>query len=408
MPGGAGSTLVLAGVGTAVLGSAVLGGIAADPTEPLAVIAPDTGRLGLTAIGKDAWVGSRVASHAKSGEQAASSCRAAEKRVICRERNNIVRDQRSKAGNAKMIEVRDLCKNYQGKAALSSVSFQVAKGEIVGFLGPNGAGKTTALRILAGFIEKSSGYVSIAGQSLDTDSHLAKAQIGYLPEAVPLYDEMRVAEYLLYRAELKGVPRSERRAEVLRVAKATDVLGRMHATIRTLSKGLKQRVGLADALLFAPSVLLLDEPTSGLDPNQLRQVRELLDGLRENHAILLSTHLLAEAEAVCDRALLLSNGKLAGEYALGKHAKGTADNELRVEFRTQGAALPDGIQQVPGTHSLRSEGDLHSVALDGACAPDDAAAAIATLCASQSVVLLHLAQRRTNLEETFARLTVQK
>jgi ABC-type multidrug transport system ATPase subunit len=242
-----------------------------------------------------------------------------------------------------LLAVSDLSKRYGDRLALDKVSFQIHRGEVVAFLGPNGAGKTTALRILAGYLPKSGGNVCIGGVSLDSDdAEQARGMVGYLPEAVPLHEEMHVVEFLRFRAELKASyresskrgRRSDTRDEVERVADLTRVSDRMHSTIGKLSKGYRQRVGLADAMLWSPPVLLLDEPTSGLDPNQLKQMREVLTQLATEHAILLSTHLLAEAEAVCTRALVLSHGRLAGDVAnLRGDAMTTANAKLTMQLK---------------------------------------------------------------------------
>jgi ABC-2 type transport system ATP-binding protein len=209
-----------------------------------------------------------------------------------------------------VIRVANLTKRYGAHLAVDDVSFQVGKGEVVGFLGPNGAGKSTTLRILAGFLGASSGTVVIAGHDVNTDALEARRSIGYMPEDVPLYPEMRVVEYLRFRAELKGVPRAKRRGHI------DDALGRANVTdvanksIGHLSKGYRQRVGLADALVAKPPIVVLDEPTAGLDPNQIREARALVRELGRDHTVVLSTHILSEVEACATRVLLLHRGKL--------------------------------------------------------------------------------------------------
>jgi ABC-2 type transport system ATP-binding protein len=214
-----------------------------------------------------------------------------------------------------MIEVSHLTKRYGWKVAVDDVSFSVKKGDVVGFLGPNGAGKSTTLRIISGFLGMTSGSVSIAGHDIVAEPMLAREAIGYMPEAVPLYLEMRVVEYLTFRAELKRVPRRVRRAQVdgaMEKAHVTDVSTTL---IGKLSKGYRQRVGLADALVAKPPLLILDEPTAGLDPNQIREVRALVKGLGEEHTVLLSTHILSEVESTCGRVIVIANGKLVAQGA---------------------------------------------------------------------------------------------
>src|ERR1700758_5636888 len=209
-----------------------------------------------------------------------------------------------------MIKVEKLTKRYAGNTAIKDLTFEVGQGEIMGFLGPNGAGKTTTMRILASFLPPTSGRVSIAGFDIFEQSLQARAHLGYMPENVPLYNDMRVTEYLDYRAALKGVPHrriGERVGDVKELCGLKDVERKL---ISTLSKGYRQRVGLADALLHEPDLLILDEPTIGLDPNQIRQVRQLIKNLGKQHTILLSTHILPEVEMTCSRVIIIHKGRI--------------------------------------------------------------------------------------------------
>ena len=212
-----------------------------------------------------------------------------------------------------VISVRHLVKRYGTHLAVDDVSFEVEKGEIVGFLGPNGAGKSTTLRILSGFLGPSSGVVKIAGHDIERDTFEARKAIGYMPEAVPLYPEMRVAEYLAFRAELKNVPRGNRRSWIDDAMEKAGVEDVATTLIGKLSKGYKQRVGLADALVARPPLLILDEPTAGLDPNQIREVRSVIRNLGDDHTVLLSTHILSEVEASCSKVILIAKGKLLAQ-----------------------------------------------------------------------------------------------
>ncbi|MBI4703561.1 MAG: ABC transporter ATP-binding protein [Deltaproteobacteria bacterium] len=224
-----------------------------------------------------------------------------------------------------MIEVERLSKSFGPVAALRDVSFHVARGGAVGFVGPNGAGKTTTLRILAGLVGASCGQVRIGGYDIVTQRTRARACMGYMAEGSPLYPEMRVVEYLRFRAELKGIGRRRRRAaiaEALAQAGADDVSG---VLIAHLSRGYRQRVGLADALLGSPALLILDEPTAGLDPNQICDVRRLVKEIAAEHTVLLSTHLLGEVEATCSRALVIAQGRLV--------AQGTIDELCQKQAR---------------------------------------------------------------------------
>ena len=209
-----------------------------------------------------------------------------------------------------MIEVEQLTKRYGAVEAVRGISFEVEKGAVVGFLGPNGAGKSTTLRILSGFLGATSGTVRIDGHDIAAERLEAVGKIGYMPETSPLYPEMRVGEYLRFRAELKGVRRKARASEVTRALEEASVADMADRAIGHLSRGYRQRVGLADALLGSPPLLILDEPTAGLDPNQIGEVRDLIRRLASQHTILLSTHILPEVEATCDRALVIHQGVL--------------------------------------------------------------------------------------------------
>src|SRR3982750_5016249 len=209
-----------------------------------------------------------------------------------------------------MIKVENLTKRYAGQTAIKDLTFEVGKGEIMGFLGPNGAGKTTTMRILASFMPPTSGSATIAGYGVFRQSLQARAHLGYMPENVPLYNEMRVTEYLNYRAALKGVPHrrvAERVGDVKELCGLKEVERQL---IGALSEGFRQRVGLADALVHEPDLLILDEPTSGLDPNQIRQVRDLIRNLGKQHTILLSTHILPEVEMTCSRVIIINRGRI--------------------------------------------------------------------------------------------------
>ncbi|MCC6899603.1 MAG: ATP-binding cassette domain-containing protein, partial [Polyangiaceae bacterium] len=223
-----------------------------------------------------------------------------------------------------------LTKDYGTVVAVRDVSFRVGKGEVVGFLGPNGAGKSTTMRILVGFLGATSGTVKVAGHDIVDDSLEARRAIGYMPESAPLYTEMRVREYLGFRAAVKKVARGERKTAVERAMSLAVVTEMADTVIGHLSKGYRQRVGLADALVANPPLLILDEPTAGLDPNQIREVRRLIRDLGESHTILLSTHILSEVEATCDRAIVIDRGRLVAEGTIA---------ELRARRRADGGVL---------------------------------------------------------------------
>ena len=215
-----------------------------------------------------------------------------------------------------MIKVSHLTKKYGGHLAVDDVSFTVEDGQIYGLLGPNGAGKSTIMNILTGYLSATSGQVTVAGHPLPEEADEAKACVGYLPEQPPLYPEMTVGEYLNFVAELKKVPRAQRKEQVLRAARRTGLEKVLPRLIRSLSKGYKQRVGIAQALLGSPKIIILDEPTVGLDPAQVIEMRKLIRELGKAHTVILSSHILSEVQAVCQQVLILSKGKLAASGTL--------------------------------------------------------------------------------------------
>ncbi len=232
-----------------------------------------------------------------------------------------------------MIEVKNLIKKYHDKAAVNDISFEVKQGEILGFLGPNGAGKTTTLRMLTCFVPPTAGTAKVADYDIFTQSLEVRKRIGYLPENLPLYPEMRVAEYLSYRARLKKVPRREIKKRVHEVMERCWITDHQRRIVGQLSKGYRQRVGLADVLVHNPPILFLDEPTVGLDPNQIRETRKLIRDLGKEHTIILSTHILPEVEMICDRVIIISHGKLVASdtpEALRKRLQGGMSVQMEV------------------------------------------------------------------------------
>ena len=255
-----------------------------------------------------------------------------------------------------MIAVENLTKKYAGVTAVDNLSFNVARGEICGFLGPNGAGKSTTMKILSCFMPATSGRVTVAGLDVFTQSEDVRKRIGYMPENNPLYPEMRVVEYLNYRAALKGVATSKRKArvdEVLERCSLTDVRRRI---VGQLSKGYRQRVGLADSLVHDPDLLILDEPPIGLDPNQIRQVRQLIKDLGKRHTILLSTHILPEVEMTCNRVIIINKGRIVASDTpenLTKLLEG--GGTVRVELRGDRAAIERELAALPGVKNIAVE-----------------------------------------------------
>lgn len=210
-----------------------------------------------------------------------------------------------------MLEVRQLTRLYGNFKAVDNVSFNIDKGEIVGLLGHNGAGKTTIMKMLSGYIESNQGSIKIDGIDLQLDPKTAQRNLGYLPENLPIYPEMSVADYLDYASEMKGIKGEEKIAEIKRVINATDIVPKLLSPISTLSRGYKQRVGVAQAILGSPKLLILDEPTNGLDPTQTQLIRALIRNLAKDATVILSTHIMQEVDALCDRVLIIRNGELA-------------------------------------------------------------------------------------------------
>jgi ABC-2 type transport system ATP-binding protein len=306
-----------------------------------------------------------------------------------------------------MIKVENLTKRYAGQTAIQDLSFEVGKGEIMGFLGPNGAGKSTTMRILSSFMPATSGRASIAGFDVFEQSLQARAHLGYMPESVPLYNDMRVTEYLNYRAALKSVPHrriAERVGDVKELCGLKEVEKKI---IGALSKGYRQRVGLADALVHEPDLLILDEPTSGLDPNQIRQVRDLIKNLGKQHTILLSTHILPEVEMTCSRVIIINRGRIEAcdtpENLLGRIR--TAGGVV-VEAKVGNDDGAEELKKIPGVRDVTasSEGDWEIFTLRVE-ANTDVREEVYQLANARHWTLRELSLRRATLEDVFVEIT---
>ncbi len=246
-----------------------------------------------------------------------------------------------------MIEVSNLTKKYGDHIAVDHLSFRVEKGQIYGFLGPNGAGKTTTMNILTGYLAATEGTVTIDGRDIQKEPEAAKRNIGYLPELPPLYTEMTVQEYLDFAAELKKVPKKERAKQIGEVMEMTQITDMKNRLIKNLSKGYRQRVGLAQAILGYPEVIILDEPTVGLDPKQIIEIRDLIRRLGENHTIILSSHILSEVSAVCDHIMIIAHGKLvASDSPDGLQRLMSGAMELKLMVKGDEKRLQEALAQV--------------------------------------------------------------
>jgi ABC-2 type transport system ATP-binding protein len=307
-----------------------------------------------------------------------------------------------------MIKVEHLTKRYAGFTAINDLSFEVEKGEIVGFLGPNGAGKSTTMRILSSYMPATSGCARIAGHDVFSDSMQARRHLGYMPENVPLYTDMRVNEYLKYRASLKEITGSRQRERVGDVKELCHLKEVENRIIGTLSKGYRQRVGLADALLHSPDLLILDEPTIGLDPNQIREVRDLIRNLAKHHTILLSTHILPEVEMTCSRVIIINQGRI--------EASDTPENLVH-SMRTAGTfhleakiGADDGaahLGALPGVKEVTVESEdgwsLFTLRTDSHADPREA---LWQLARDRRWTVRELSRRRATLEDVFVEMTL--
>ncbi|MFO0792513.1 MAG: ATP-binding cassette domain-containing protein [Candidatus Brocadiaceae bacterium] len=309
-----------------------------------------------------------------------------------------------------MIKVEHLSKRYAEVYAVNDISFEVHEGEILGLLGPNGAGKTTTMRILTCYMPATSGTATVAGYDVFRESIKVRREIGYLPENVPLYPEMRVKEYLSFRAKLKKLPYRERKtkiAECIEKCRITDVQNQI---IGTLSKGYRQRVGLADSLVHDPKILILDEPTIGLDPNQIRQVRQLIKELGEKHTILLSTHILPEVEMLCGRVIIVNKGKIvAMDTTSNLGSQFRAGDNIVLEIRGNGEKIKDALSNIKGVKKVvwQDNGSFSNFAVEaekGVDIRDDIFSSIV----KNNGIIREMKRASITLEEIFHHITTQE
>lgn len=308
-----------------------------------------------------------------------------------------------------MIEVKNLTKSYGPVLAVDNISFKVEAGEIVGFLGPNGAGKSTTLRILTCYQPATSGLARVAGFDVFTQSMEVRRRIGYLPEGNPLYPEMRVREYLNFRGKLRGMNRPEREQAVMRVADRCWLGDFIDRPIGQLSKGMRQRVGLADALLHDPEVVVLDEPTIGLDPNQIRETRRLISELSKRHTIILSSHILPEVEAVCERMIIIAGGKIRASGSINHirdRIKGAS--RLIAEVRGPKQEIEAAVGAIQGVKRVeaRAVNGWNRLHIDGV-EDKDVREEIGILCARKNWGIRELRLEVGSLEEFFTQITAE-
>ena len=310
-----------------------------------------------------------------------------------------------------MIEVSHLSKNYGSRPAVEDLSFTVGDGQIFGLLGPNGAGKSTIMNILTGYIAPTSGEVKVAGFSLPEQAQQAKACVGYLPEQPPLYPEMTVQEYLDFAAELKGVRRADRKEQVRRAARRTGLEEVLPRLIRSLSKGYRQRVGIAQALLGSPKLIILDEPTVGLDPVQVIEIRKLIRELGKAHTVILSSHILSEVQAVCSQVLILSKGHLVAVGApeeLGE--KLSSGSCLKATVLGDGQSVLKAVGAIPGIRKVELEGESDGQVTFTAESIDDTdrRAEVSRALSQAGCTVLALSAESKTLEDVFLALTEEQ
>ncbi len=305
-----------------------------------------------------------------------------------------------------MISIKNLTKNYGPTKAVDDLSLEIPGGEILGLLGPNGAGKTTTLRILTGYLKPGSGIVEVNGLNVVDDPLKVKAMIGYLPESAPLYSDMLVYDYLDYIADLRGTDPERKLDHLKKLASLCGIKAVMHKSINTLSKGYRQRVGLALALMNDPEILILDEPTSGLDPNQIAEIREIIREIGKEKTVIFSTHILSEAEATCDRVVIINNGKLAADGPSGMlHSSLEAEQTLTLKLKNcDSDSVKKLLSSVEGIISLKTDkiGDETTVSL--LCSRDRREEIYLKLKGTEWV-LLEFLQERKSLEHIFRELT---
>lgn len=234
-----------------------------------------------------------------------------------------------------MIDIKNITKQFNGNVVLDNIEFSVKKGEILGFLGPNGAGKTTTMKIITSFLAPTKGEVLVDGLDVEKNSIKTRSKIGYLPEMVPLYEDMLVFEYLKFMAEIRGIEKSEVNGKIKEAAKSCGLIDVLTRPIEELSKGYRQRVGLAQAIIHNPDILILDEPTTGLDPNQIVEIRDLIKKIGKEKTIIFSTHILSEASAICDRIIIINNGKIVAK-GTPKELKNQAESEVTYYIKIKG------------------------------------------------------------------------
>jgi ABC-2 type transport system ATP-binding protein len=306
-----------------------------------------------------------------------------------------------------MIEIRDLSKNYGDRPAIKSLNFSVKKGEVVGFLGPNGAGKSTTMKIITGYMAPTSGEVKVAGFDVFENPIEVKRRIGYLPETPPVYQDMVVEDYLVYVANLKGVEKGRIKSLTEAALEKTSLHDVRKRMIGNLSKGFKQRVGLAQALVSDPQILVLDEPTVGLDPKQVAEIRQLIRELRGQHTIILSTHILPEVQASCEKVIIINHGQIVAEDSLEGLSRRMSGggHSVMVKVRRNQEEVVRGMTGVAGVRRAKNAGNFIEIETDG---DETTIERIAGFVVTQGAGLTELKVQSLALEDIFIKLTSQE
>ncbi len=305
-----------------------------------------------------------------------------------------------------MLEVRDLHKYYGSFHAVRGIGFDVARGEIVGFLGPNGAGKTTTMKIIVGYMTMSAGEVRVDGLDVIADSLEVRSRIGYLPENAPLYDDMTVSEYLAFIADMRGLRGPTRKERIDHVMGVCSLEEKRSAGVKTLSKGFRQRVGLAQSIIHDPKLVILDEPTVGLDPNQVVEIRELIREIGQRNTVILSSHILSEVEATCSRVLIVHRGDIVANGGIDELEREHGERGVEIEIEAPAKAADELAAAVSGKARV-VPGKGERLRLFIATAESDAAGRIVELAAKKGWRLHEATRRRSSLEDVFRTLTTE-
>ena len=311
-----------------------------------------------------------------------------------------------------MIKVENVTKKYGSFVAVDNISFEIGEGEIIGFLGPNGAGKTTTMSMITGFIEPTEGKIEIDGYDISKKAKKAKREIGYMPENVPLYNDLTVKEFVTYMAELKKVKGKEKKEEVQRVIKATQIDDVQNKLIKNLSRGYKQRVSMAGALVGNPKVLLLDEPTVGLDPKQVTEIRSLIKSLGKNHTVILSSHILSEISQICEKVIIINKGKIiAQDTPQNLEEKVQTENSLMVTIEDKENKFEEVIKNIDGVTNIslitkNADGTIkYSVK---SAEEKDVRKDVFEAAAKNGITILEIKKSEATLEDAFINLINKK